>query len=114
MKTVDVDFSFLFSIILFFETHWFSFHVNSITKTFERYRRCCYALRENNDPDHDRQVFLEIPLQFHTSILGTVMICSVHVCDMKIKYVCHFIYYLIIIIIVIFLLLLLNYYYNYC
>ena len=32
MKTLDVDF-FLFSDILLFETHLFSFHVSSITKT---------------------------------------------------------------------------------
>ena len=92
MKTFDVDF-FLFQDILFFETRWFSFNVNNITKAIERYQRCCYSSRENNDLDHDRHVFLEIPLQFCTSILGTVMICIVCVFDRKIKYVFHFIYY---------------------
>ena len=56
-----------------------------MTKTIERYRRCCYASRDNNDAEHDRQVLLEIPLQFPTSILGAVTVCSVHAFDRKKK-----------------------------
>ncbi|RVW72930.1 MADS-box transcription factor 6 [Vitis vinifera] len=36
-------------------SHEFSFHI-SMTKTIERYRRCCYASRDNNDAEHDRQI----------------------------------------------------------
>ncbi|KAL6321268.1 hypothetical protein AAG906_016302 [Vitis piasezkii] len=34
----------------------FEFGSSGMTKTIERYRRCCYASRDNNDAEHDRQI----------------------------------------------------------